>query len=220
MGKGASVETEETQGKALVDEALANDVKHFVYSSVDRGGDTVSFKNPTDIPHFKSKHLIEHHLVNRAGSKMSWTILRPVFFMDNISPDDFVAKVTASGWRITLGNDKTLQVIAARDIGWFAAQAFLRSAEFSGRAISLAGDELTYGEANRIFEHKIGHPFPEAPSLVVRFLLASVRELKTMFRFFKTQGYGANIQALKEEHHGLLSWSEWLDADGKRLWKK
>jgi hypothetical protein len=29
---------EETQGKALIDAAIANSVKHFVYASVDRGG--------------------------------------------------------------------------------------------------------------------------------------------------------------------------------------
>jgi uncharacterized protein YbjT (DUF2867 family) len=82
VGKGASVELEETQGKAVVDGALAAGVKFFVYTSVERGGEDQSYENPTPIPHFISKHRIEHHLVEKAGDKMQWTILRPVAFMD------------------------------------------------------------------------------------------------------------------------------------------
>jgi hypothetical protein len=66
-----------------VDGALEHEVKHFVYTSVDRGGDEKSYDNPTDIPHFISKYRIEHHLVDKAGDKMGWTILRPVAFTDN-----------------------------------------------------------------------------------------------------------------------------------------
>jgi uncharacterized protein YbjT (DUF2867 family) len=87
MGRGASPETEEAQGKALVDAALASDVKFFVYTSVDRGGDDKSFETPTEIPHFVSKHNIEHHLVDKAAGKMQWFILRPVVFMEVIEPD-------------------------------------------------------------------------------------------------------------------------------------
>jgi len=82
MGKGASAKSEEAQGKALVDGALENGVKMFVYTSVDRGGDDKSFDNPTDVPHFISKYHIEHHLVEKAKGKMDYTILRPVAFFD------------------------------------------------------------------------------------------------------------------------------------------
>lgn len=79
--------SEEEQGKALVDAALEHGVKMFVYTSVDRGGDK-SFDTPTPIPHFISKHNIEHYLVDKAGAKgekMQWTILRPTAFLD-VSP--------------------------------------------------------------------------------------------------------------------------------------
>jgi hypothetical protein len=82
MGRGASPETEEAQGKALVDEAVAAGVKFFVYTSVDRGGDAKSYETPTEIPHFVSKYNIEHYLVDKAGDKMQWLIIRPVVFME------------------------------------------------------------------------------------------------------------------------------------------
>lgn len=51
-----TVENLETkQGKDLVDAAIAHEVKHFVYTSVDRGGPVQSESNATDIPHFISK---------------------------------------------------------------------------------------------------------------------------------------------------------------------
>lgn len=75
--------SEETRGKALVDEAVKGGVKMFVYTSVERGGDEKSFDNPTPIPHFISKYNIEKHLLEKAKeAKMDWCILRPVAFMD------------------------------------------------------------------------------------------------------------------------------------------
>lgn len=82
-GKGATVHTEEAQGKALVDGAVANEVKMFVYTSVDRGGDEKSPDNATPIPHFISKYNVEKHLMEKAkDTGMDWCILRPVAFMD------------------------------------------------------------------------------------------------------------------------------------------
>lgn len=43
------------QGKDLVDAAVAHDVKHFVYTSVDRGGSDQSEVDATNVPHFVSK---------------------------------------------------------------------------------------------------------------------------------------------------------------------
>ena len=71
--------TEEKQGKALVDAAVANGVQHFVYASVERGGPERSETDPTDVPHFASKYAIEQHLKVQAAEstqRMSWTILR------------------------------------------------------------------------------------------------------------------------------------------------
>lgn len=60
MGKGQSPVTEEKQGQALVDAALAHGhVKKFVYTSADRGGP--GFK-PTNVPHFASKNKVQFKL--------------------------------------------------------------------------------------------------------------------------------------------------------------
>lgn len=81
MGKGVTFDGEIAQGKAMIDESVKHGVKHFVYSSVDRGGDEKSWDTETPIPHFQTKCQIDRYLRDTAG-QMGWTILRPVAFMD------------------------------------------------------------------------------------------------------------------------------------------
>jgi nucleoside-diphosphate-sugar epimerase len=81
MGPGVTMKNEVKQGSDLIDESIREGVSHFVYSSVDRGGNDHSFNNATPIPHFQTKLEIEKHLLEKAGKnggKMGWTILRPV----------------------------------------------------------------------------------------------------------------------------------------------
>ena len=104
FGPDASVETEEKQGKDLVDAAIENGVSHFVQTTVDRHGEHSS-ENPTNIPHFISKYRIEKHLEEKAkGSMMTYTILRPVFFTENLA-NNFQGKLVSTAWWAGLGPD-------------------------------------------------------------------------------------------------------------------
>ncbi|KAJ9627261.1 hypothetical protein H2203_003723 [Taxawa tesnikishii (nom. ined.)] len=154
MGKGVTYESEIAQGKALIDESVKNNVSQFVYSSVERGGDEASWDNETPIPHFSSKHKIEHHLRDNAGG-MGWTILRPVAFMDNLAPG-FPTKVFLTAVHNALGDNKSMQWIATADIGFFAAEAFAKPDEWNHKAVGLAGDELTFPEISKSFENSTG----------------------------------------------------------------
>ncbi|KAI9372716.1 hypothetical protein BJX61DRAFT_506011 [Aspergillus egyptiacus] len=205
-------EPEERQGKDLIDAALKNNVKHFVYSSVDRGGDA-SIDTPTNIPHFLSKHNIEHHLINKTkGTDMSWTILRPVAFLDGNFAPGLVGKLFATSWKVAV-KGKPLQVIAVDDIGYFGAQAFVKQNEWRGKAISLAGDELSFDEMAHIFKSKTGRDVPVTYDFVARFILWMVKDFGLMFQWFHDEGYKADIQALKKLHPGLKDFRTWLETD-------
>lgn len=173
---------EERQGKDLVDVSLKNGLRHFVYSSVDRGGAN-SENDPTNIPHFISKHNIEQHLFAKAkGSDMSWTVLRPVAFFENLTPN-FFGKMFSSSWLLRLGEDKKkLQLVATSDIGFFAAQSFLNSEseQYKNRGISLAGDELTFNQFKEIFEKKTGEKLPTTYLFLAGFLNWMVKDLGYM----------------------------------------
>lgn len=215
MGDGQNVESEERQGKALIDAALANKVSHFVYSSIDRGGDAKSPSNPTYVPHFISKHRVEEHLFAKSkGSDMTYTILRPVAFLDNLT-QDFFGKHFATAWQITLGKKQKLQVVATSDIGFFAAEAFTKSDSeaYRNKAVSLAGDDLTFDEFKAIFEKETGKTLPTTFKLVSMFVNWMVKELGTMYKWFAEEGYGADIKALKKVHPELKDFRTWLKTE-------
>jgi len=202
-------EDEEAQAKPLIDAAIRNNVEHFVFSSVDRGGPK-SDNNPTNIPHFASKHRIENYLkeqIAAKGSKMQYTILRPVCFMDNITPD-FMGKGFNSMWAGV--GDKPLQMISCRDIGLFAARAFIDPEAYNGREISLAGDELNISQGRKAFKGALQYKLPETFGFVGAGIKLMSAEMGTMFSWFKSDGYGADIPALRKEEPQLQDFGQWL----------
>jgi hypothetical protein len=119
----------------------------------------------------------------------------------------------ASTWKIK-NPDNKMQLIACRDIGLIAALCFRSPAEYDRRAIGLAGSDLTYAEASAVFAEKTGLPeMPEAYHFLSQTLLWMVPDMDKMFGWMATDGYRADIPALKELHPGLLSWGEWLEKE-------
>ncbi|KAF4958306.1 hypothetical protein FGADI_2472 [Fusarium gaditjirri] len=199
MGKGVTLEGEVRQGKGLIDESIKAGVKHFVYSSVDRGGDEKSWKEATVVPHFKTKHEIEHYLRDSTAngkSPMNWTILRPTAFMENLEPG-FATKVFLTMIRDTLKN-KPLQWTATEDIGFFAAEAFTDPQAWGKQAISLAGDELTFAQLSEAFEHATGGPAGTTFGLLGKALKHGVAELGIMANWFRDEGYGADLAKVRQ----------------------
>lgn len=107
--------------------------------------------------------------------------------------------------------DRPLQLIAASDIGWFAAQAFIRPDEFQGRSISLAGDEVTFTQMNQLVIQKTGSPGPTTFSFIGFAIKMMMKDLRLMMIWFREVGYGVNIAQLRQMHPELLTLSDWLD---------
>jgi len=156
------------------------------------------------LPHFESKWQIEQH-VRELG--LPATILRPVFFMENLrspwmAPRDGVLAVG-------LHPATSLQMIAADDIGAFAALAFARPAEFMGKTLELAGDAKTMPQAAEAMARAMGEPvqFVELPLEQVRSFNA---EMGDMMAWFNDHGYSADIPALRRQHPGLMTFETWL----------
>ncbi|KEF53185.1 uncharacterized protein A1O9_10633 [Exophiala aquamarina CBS 119918] len=194
-----NTENEETrQGNNLIGAAIAHDVKHFVYSSVDRGG-------PTQSDYQTEKHLQEKSL----SCGMTYTILRPVAFMENLTPN-FGGRMFATMWK-SMGTKK-LQIISTHDIGVFAAQAISspETDDYRNTAISLAGDELTQAEANEVFWKVLGRPMPLTYGLLGTLLQKAIPELGIMFNWFVNHGYGADVAQGRLLNSELLDFEAWL----------
>ncbi|KAI1089941.1 NAD(P)-binding protein [Rostrohypoxylon terebratum] len=216
---------EEPQATALVDAAAAAAAQgrniHFVFSSVDRGGEPASSHTPTDIPHFREKHNVETHLKAKADAsagRLTYTILRPVAFMDNLNPGTF-GTVFAALWS-TMPASQKLQLVSVRDIGLFGAQALLApsSPRFANQAVGLAGDNLTLGEARDIYRRVSGgKELPQAWWVVgwaVRGLVAA-KHVGKMFSWFETTGYGVDIEALRKWEPRVQDFETWLRESSK-----
>ena len=148
---------------------------------------------------------------------MQWTILRPVAFLNNFTPN-FFGSVFATSWKIAL-RGKPLQLISVTDIGFFGAHAFLRPDEYKNRPLSLAGDELTYDEMARIFKRVTGKDVPLTYGFLTRLLMWAFKELGFMFRWFYDCGYKADIPALRKIHPGLKDFEAWLETESGFLSK-
>lgn len=217
--KNVPEDIEEKQGNALIDAALEAGVQHFVYSSVDRGGSN-SINDPTNIPHFISKHKIEKHLIASVDDAaknntptMTYTILRPTAFYDNLTPD-FVGKGFAAMWS-NMG--VPLQLVGTRDIGVFAALALAHpeSPTYRNSAISLAGDELTQAQASEAFQKVFGRKMPITFGFVGSLILYMMKELGTMFQWFVEVGYKADVDECRRLNPSMQDFEAWLREGSK-----
>jgi len=204
--------SEEQQAIPLIDTAVDHGVKHIVFTSVERGGNEKSWTNPTTVPHFKAKHNVEIYLRDKAAKSngaFTWTILRPVAFMDNWNPGAFASMMTAM-WASSMSEDKKLQLISVHDIGEFAALSFKDPAKWAGKAVGLAGDELTLKEVKEKFQKVTGKPLPHSWNILGKFMLWMITDLRLMFAWFDKEGYGADIAELRKEFPPLMDFETWL----------
>lgn len=180
------------RGCSVADIAAETGVGHLVYSSV--GG----AERETGIDHFESKAAIERHI---AALGLPATVLRPVFFMNNLL--HYATPPAGEDRVLELPVDpaKPMQMIAADDIGFFAATAFDDREEFLGRELEIAGDELTFPEVAATYERVTGVP--------TRFEPKPIEE--RMFEWFAESGYQADVAGLRGRHPGLTRFGDFLE---------
>ncbi|KAH8807912.1 nucleoside-diphosphate-sugar epimerase family protein [Xylogone sp. PMI_703] len=186
------------QGKAILSAAVRAGTKHIVMSSIDRGtgGNVLSGVDIWD-----TKHEIEAFL--RCQSGITYTIIRPVAFLENFVPG-FEGRVFVSMWRDYL-SDRKLALISTKDIGATAAKAMLAPEAYRNIEINLAGDNLTFEEASRIFAKETGgKKLPAADKFLTWVLVVLVKDLKQMVAFYKGKDSGAVVQP------DLVNWEAYI----------
>jgi uncharacterized protein YbjT (DUF2867 family) len=203
---------EEEQAIPSIDMGIAHGVKHIVYTSIDRGGPVASEFAPTGVRNFAAKYRIEKYLKDKASkSGVSWTILRPVAFMEMISPG-LMGRI----WTTVLAGvetSKPLQMVSLRDVGYFGAAALLEPDRYSGQAIGIAGDELSLNQARKVFQETFGYKLPETYGFVRRLLRFMFQDVREMTDWVARVGYKVDIPTLKATYHDLRDFSTYLHED-------
>jgi uncharacterized protein YbjT (DUF2867 family) len=194
------VAKEIAQGIALADVAKAVGVRHFVFASVSTA------EQRTGVPHFESKGTIERHI---QSLNLPYTFMRPAFFMDMLLRKyEPRANVMWGALRRALGTSKKVQLVAVDDIGAVVSKAFTNPDRYLGKAIELAGDELSVQEASAIYKSVTG----EAPKVlqVPLFLVSLVNhEAALNFRWIGRKGWRIDVPASRSEH-SLKTFESWL----------
>src|SRR5438093_7159049 len=186
----AGVEGEEAQGKRIAELARKAGVQHYVYTSVG------SAHRKTGIPHFDNKWRVEETV--RGLGFPSTVILRPVFFMENFLLPSILPGIQQGTLAFGIEPDTVLQMIAVKDIGRHGARAFEQASELNGRAIDLAGDQLTMPEVAKVLS--------EASRQKVAFFRVPTAEIRkfsedysAMVEWFDQVGYDVDIEGLAKE---------------------
>ncbi|MFJ5265757.1 NmrA/HSCARG family protein [Streptomyces sp. NPDC088387] len=193
------VDAEERHGRNVADAAVRARVGHFVYSSVG-GAD-----RDTRVPHFESKLRIEQYLHTL---DLPTTVLRPVMFHDillDIAPRPSGGELVLAMW---LDPAVEVQLIAAGDIGVFAADAFENPAAWLGRTVEIAGDSLTGPQMAAAFQAAGGIP-TRYQQLPIGPLREARPDLANMFDWFERDGFRADLDTLRRGRD-LVTLESWL----------
>jgi uncharacterized protein YbjT (DUF2867 family) len=194
------IEAEVRQGFNLIDAAKRSRITHIVYSSV------AAADRSTGVPHFDSKFKIEQHL---RGTGMHFTIVRPVFFMENwlgMRP-----AIDSGTLALPLDPETRLQLIAVDDIGGIVAMAFEHPGKWQDRSFDVAGDEQSMNALGQSFTRAGAREVSYRQVPWDEFEAQAGGEMTTMFRWFQNVGYGVNIGAVQQEYPRLTGFARWLN---------
>lgn len=186
-------------GRNMIEAATAADVRHLVYSSV------ASADRDTGIPHFESKYEVERLL---ADSPLSWTVIRPVSFMENWRA--IPADVAAGEWETPLRPGATLQYVSVTDIGRFAAAAFEAPGDWRGQAFDIAGASVTVAGLADLFAEVLGRPVGLRRESWSDYEARNGEEITAMMRWFDEVGYDVDVPALRAEYPWMVSLEDYL----------
>ncbi|MEV5892241.1 NmrA/HSCARG family protein [Nonomuraea fuscirosea] len=201
---GFSAEDEVRWGRNVADAAHAAGVRHLVYASLAGAGRHDTEKLPGNVI---SKWRIEQH-ITRLG--LPATFLRPVSFMENYTGayhlhDNTVATAFAA--------DVPQQIMAVDDVGVFAALAFGQPGEWIGRAVDLAGDELTPRRIAAALSEAVGRPLPYV-EIPIETIARIGEEFAYAYTWLNERGYRADVAFTRALHPGLMDLRTWLRRTG------
>jgi uncharacterized protein YbjT (DUF2867 family) len=193
------VTAEIREGILVADAAKKSRVSHLVYSSV------AAADRNTGIPFFDSKARIEEHI---RGTGVYYSILRPVFFMENWL---YMREGIEQGsLALPLTPDRRLQMIAVDDIGAFVATAFEHPGNWQGRTMDIAGDELSMSDLARAFSRMSGREVQYRQVPWDEFEQRAGSNMTRMWRWFQENSLGADISECRREYPKLTTFERWL----------
>jgi uncharacterized protein YbjT (DUF2867 family) len=205
----SGVKAETRAGINIVRAASAVGVSHLVYSSV-AGADRAS-----GVPHFDSKFEVEKEI---RRSAVPFTIVAPVFFMENFLAGWMAAGIARGSIAMALPATRRLQQIALADIAQFTALVIERREGFLGQRIDIASDELTSESVAAEISEASGRHI-EYMALPLDAVRQQSEDAARMYEWFDRVGYDADVVGLRSlypdvDWHRFSTWAREQDWSG------
>ncbi len=226
-----SPDKEIAQAANLATAASTSGLEHVIWSTLEDSRELVPLDDdrmPTlmgnyKVPHFDTKGQ-SNHTFTKLGVPV--TFLLTSFYWDNFvffglepkrDPDGVLALT------LPMGGAK-LPGIAAEDIGKCAYGIFLRSPEFIGKTVGIAGEHLTGAELAAAMTQHFGQEVrynEVSPDVFRSFGFPGADDLGNMFQYkrdFEKEFTGARSVALSRElNPELQSFDDWLSRNKDRI---
>jgi len=216
----ADPRSEVRTGRNLIEAALAAGVRTFVHTSVARAGDHESFVGWSEgrwEPSYWEGKAAVNAMVRSAGFP-HWVILKPAFMMDNYIPPkaDWLFPMLSAGILNTVMMKRAkLHLIAASDVGRFAAAAFAEEGRFHGNEIDMGADALDADEVAAIIARVTGK------TVTARHMTAEAARTAGVFsgvvssqEWASIEGYKVDIARANSYGIALESFEQWSQRHG------
>lgn len=188
-------------------------VAHLIYSSV------AGCDRHTGIPFFESKARIEDAI---REARIPFTIVRPVFFMENILSSRSLPMLRMGVLRLPLSPRRRLQQISLEDLGAFTRHVARNRERFQGLTIEIASDEISGEESAAVLSRVCGRGivYEQTPLDEARSMMGD--DYARMFEWFNNVGHRVNIPDLRRfypevQWHSYEQWAKeqsWEDLLG------
>ncbi|CCU74976.1 NmrA-like family protein/NmrA family protein [Blumeria hordei DH14] len=217
-GLSTNADGEERQGKMLADLALEYGVQSFIYSSGSRAGP--KYEHLLTLSG-QAKAAIENHCKDLGPKGLSWTIIRPGFFMENFN--DLSGSILAAILKAGLSKNTTFGLIGSKDVGKAVVAIFENHEKFCHKELAIMGQISTISEVTADHLAATGQHLSLTPTLLGWALLklnAGLQDMiQSMERSHRARSQGEYPSFQKELEAGsslshLQTYSEWLTQDG------
>jgi len=190
-------------------------IKSIVHSSVNQVGNHLSFANweagKWSPAYWLEKNEVDQHLKN-AGFEY-WTILKPVFLMENFKRPKSIFMFPQLNGGLLLSSFKPLapiQLTSSEDIGKFANAAFSNPARFTGLSIDLMSEELNIVEIGKQLSGATSLPIVTTSLTAVEAIEQGISEgVVSSQQWNNDVGYNADLATVKAFQIPLLNFREW-----------
>lgn len=191
--------------KVVLDLALEKGIKHLVYLSYLSADPDDGYKDA-------KKQLTEDY-IRELG--LPYTIVRSVEFMEDFN-EWWKDEILNDGISDPRDGDFPRQFIACKDLASFALQAFKNPDEWVGKAINVAGDEMTNTELAEIFSRVLGRPVPLKhitwEEWEERYQIPSV--IVDVWKWYNKTRFVVDVKKLREQYPDMQELEDFLRETG------